>query len=72
MELTINIKEEDKVAAFINLLKEFNYIEIVDIKEDETPFLTEHKQLLKQRLDKIERGEVSFNSWDTIKKKYEK
>ncbi len=72
MELTINIKEQDKIAAFINLLKEFSYIEIIDIKEDETPFLNEHKQLLKLRLEKIERGETSFKNWNTIKKKYEK
>ncbi len=72
MELTINIKEQQKIAFFLKLLHEFDYIEITDIKEDETPFPQEHRQLLEQRLKRIEKGEASFKSWDEIKQKYEK
>lgn len=72
MELTINIKEQQKIAFFLNLLHEFNYIEIMDIKEDETPFPDEHKKLLESRLKRIKNNETSFKSWDLIKEKYEK
>ncbi len=72
MELTINIKEQQKVAFFLKLLHEFSYIEIMDIKEDETPFPNEHKKLLESRLERIENNEATFKSWDLIKAKYEK
>jgi len=53
MELTVNIKEQSKIAAFLNLIKEIDYIEIVDVKEgiDELPL--EHQRLLDIRLQKI-------------------
>jgi len=70
MELTICIKEQTKLAFFIKLLQEFDYVEIIDIKE-ETSLPNEHKVLLEKRLQRIERGETTFNSWDLIKKKYE-
>lgn len=72
MELTISIKEQSKLAFFIKLLNEFDYVEILDVKEEETPFPVEHKQLIDKRLERIERGETTFKSWDEIKKKYEK
>ena len=61
-----------KIAFFLKLLHEFDYIEIMDIKEDETPFPQEHKRLLEERLERIENGETSFRSWDIIKQKYER
>ncbi len=72
MELTINIKEQSKLAFLIQLLQEFEYVEIVDIKEDETVIPVEHQKLLEKRLKHIEKGETTFRSWDLIKKKYEK
>ncbi len=72
MELTISIKEQTKLAFIIQLLKEFEYVEILDIKEDETAISLEHQQLLEQRLMRIEQGETTFKSWNLIKKKYEK
>ncbi len=72
MELTINIKEQDKINFFLKLLQEFDYIEILDIKEDETEFLPEHKILLKERLKRIEQGKTSFKEWNVIKQKYAK
>jgi len=72
MELTISIKEQSKLAFFIELLREFEYVEILDMKEDETSFPVEHKQLLDRRLERIERGETTFKNWNEIKKKYEK
>jgi hypothetical protein len=71
MELTVNIKEQSKIAAFLNLIKEIDYIEIVSVKEDLQELPTEHKDLLDKRLQRIENGEASFKNWDLIKKKYE-
>ncbi len=71
MELTISIKEQAKIDFFMNLLGEFDYVEILNIKEHTDSF-AEHKKLLDARLDRIERGEGTFKSWDEIRKKYEK
>ncbi len=71
MELTINIKEQSKIAAFLNLIKEIDYIEIVNVKEDLHELPTEHKDLLDKRMQRIENGEATFKKWDLIKKKYE-
>ncbi|OFY48973.1 MAG: hypothetical protein A2W85_15015 [Bacteroidetes bacterium GWF2_41_31] len=71
MELTINIKEQSKIAAFLNLIKEIDYIEIVNVKEVLHELPTEHKDLLDKRLQRIENGETTFKKWDLIKKKYD-
>ena len=71
MELTINIKEQSKIAAFLNLIKEIDYIEIVNVKEKFQELPTEHKDLLDKRLQRVENGESTFKNWDTIKRKYE-
>jgi hypothetical protein len=71
MELTVNIKEQSKIAAFLNLIKEIDYIEIVNVKEETQELPTEHKDLLDKRLQRIENGETNFKTWDLIKKKYE-
>jgi hypothetical protein len=71
MELTVNIKEQSKIAAFLNLIKEFDYIEIVNVKEEFQELPIEHKDLLDKRLQRLENGETTFKSWDLIKKKYE-
>jgi Putative addiction module component len=71
MEVTINIKEQTKFAFLINLLEEFDYVEILDIKDD-SEFPAEHKQLLEERLTRIKQGKTTFKSWSEIKKKYEK
>lgn len=71
MELTINIKEKNKIAAFLNLIKEIDYIEIVNVKDDLNELPSEHKDLLDKRLQRIEKGETTFKKWDLVKKKYE-
>ena len=71
MELTINIKEQSKIATFLNLIKEIDYIEIVNVKEEQQELPAEHKELLDKRLQRIESGETNFENWDLIKKKYE-
>ncbi len=71
MELTVNVKEQSKIAAFLNLIKEIDYIEIVNVKEESQELPTEHKDLLDKRLQRIENGETNFKNWDLIKKKYE-
>ena len=71
MKLTINIKEQGKIAAFLNLIKKMDYIEIIDVKENFEEMPIEHRTLLDKRLQKINDGETSFKNWDLIKKKYE-
>ena len=71
MELTVNIKEQSKIAAFLNLIKKIDYIEIVDVKENIGDLPVEHRDLLDKRLKKIEKGETTFKNWDLIKKRYE-
>lgn len=71
MELTVNIKDQSKIDAFLNLIKEMDYIEIVNVKEELQNLPSEHIDLLDKRLQKIENGETSFKNWDLIKKKYE-
>ncbi len=71
MELTINIKEQSKIAAFLNLIKEIDYIEIVNVKEVLHELPTEHMDLLDKRLQRIENGETTFKKWELIKKKYD-
>lgn len=70
MELTINIKEQQKIALFIKLLQGIDYVELINIKEDETPFSSEHKELLEKRLNRIENGVTKFKSLEIIKQKY--
>lgn len=72
MELTISLKEENKLSFLVELLQEFDFIEILDIKENETVLYSEHKQLLSDRLKNIEEGTANFRSWDLIKTQYEK
>ncbi len=71
MELTINIKEQKNIAAFLNMIKEFNYVEIVDVKEGDTEIPEKHKQLLDERLSSIKESKTSFKSWESVKQKYE-
>ena len=71
MELTINIKDQKNIAAFLNLIREFDYIEIIDVKENNSDLSIEHKMLLNERLKRIEEGKTSFKNWDDIKRKYE-
>ena len=71
MELTVIIKEQSKIAAFLNLIKEIDYIEIVNVKEELQKLPIEHKNLLNKRLQRIENGETTFKNWNLTKKKYE-
>lgn len=71
MELTINIKDQKNIAAFLNLIRKIDYIEIVDVKENNSDFSIEHEILLNERLKRIEEGKVSFENWDVVKRKYE-
>lgn len=71
MELTINIKDQKNITTFLNLIRKFDYVEIVDIKEDSPDLPNEHKTLLDERLKKIENGKTSFKNWELVKKKYE-
>lgn len=71
MELTINIKDNKYITSFLNLLRKFDYIEIIDVKEDSYDIPEEHKMLLDERLKMVEEGKTSFRDWEMVKKKYE-
>ncbi|MGD9931297.1 MAG: hypothetical protein AB7U05_14850 [Mangrovibacterium sp.] len=71
MKLTVNIKKKSKIAAFLKLIKELDYIEIVDVNEGMGELPPEHLDLLDKRLQRIEKGEATFKKWDLIKAKYE-
>ncbi|MGM0620688.1 MAG: hypothetical protein ACQETJ_06565 [Bacteroidota bacterium] len=71
MELTVNIKDQAKIAAFLNLIKKMDYVEIVDVKEGSDKLPLEHRDLLDKRLQRIKNGETTFKNWDLIKMKYE-
>ena len=71
MEITVNIKEQKKIATFLNFIKEIDYIEIVNLKEESQELPAEHRDLLDKRLQRLENGETTFKDWDLIKQKYE-
>lgn len=71
MELTINIKDQKNIASFLNLISQFDYVEIIEVKEDNSDIPIEHKILLDERLKRVEEGKTSYKNWDLIKKKYE-
>ena len=71
MELTISIKDPKDIASFLNLIRKYDYVEIVDVKESNPDLPMEHRILLDERLKRVEDGKTSFKSWDLIKKKYD-
>jgi len=71
MELTINIKDQKNIASFLNLIRKFDYVEIIDVKEDSFDLPVEHKILLDARLKRVEEGKTTFKDWNLVKSKYE-
>lgn len=71
MELTVSIRDQGKIAAFLNLIKDMDYIEIINVKEDFYNIVKEHEELLDKRIKKIENGDTVFKNWELIRGKYE-
>ena len=71
MQLTISIKDPKDIASFLNLIRKYDYVEIVDVKENNPDLPIEHRILLDERLKRIEDGKTSFKNWDLIKNKYD-
>lgn len=71
MELTVSIKEQSKIAAFLTLIRKMDYVDIIDVKESSDDLPIEHRDLLEDRLRRIKGGKTEFKSWDLIKQKYE-
>jgi hypothetical protein len=69
MELTISIKGQKNISEFLNLIRTFEYIEIIDVKEEASDLPFEHLELLDKRLQKVEEGKTSYQKWDVVKKK---
>lgn len=72
MEFTINIKDPKDITSFLNLIRKYDSVEIVDVKENNLDLPMEHSILLDDRLKRVEEGKASFKNWDVIKSKYEK
>lgn len=70
-ETTINIKGQMNISSFLNLIRNFDYVEILDVEEDNAVLPIEHKVLLDERLKRIENDKTSFKNWDLVKRKYE-
>ena len=64
MKITVNIKEQEKIATFLNFIKEIDYIEIVNLKEESQELPAEHRDLLDKR---FKTGGTTFNYWGLIK-----
>jgi len=71
MELTISIKDPKDIASFLNLIRKYDYVEIIDVKENNPDLPIEHRILLDERLKRIKDGKTSFKNWDLIKNKYD-
>jgi hypothetical protein len=71
MELTINIKDPKDMASFLNLIQKFDYVEVIDVKEDTPDIPIEHRILPDARLKRVEEGKTTFKNWDLVKRKYE-
>lgn len=59
------------ISSFLNLIRNFDYVEILDVEEDNAVLPIEHKVLLDERLKRIENDKTSFKNWDLVKRKYE-
>lgn len=71
MELTISIKDPKDIASFLNLIRKYDYVEIVDVKENNPDMPIEHRILLDERLKRVEDGKTTFKNWELIKNKYD-
>ena len=71
MELVLNITEKNKIDLFLNLIKEFSFVELVSVNDNEFNIPENHKELLDQRIKAIDAGEATFRNWEVIKNEYE-
>lgn len=71
MELTISIKDPKDIVSFLNLIRKYDYVEIVDVKENNPDMPIEHRILLDERLKRVEDGKTTFKNWELIKNKYD-
>lgn len=67
MELVLNITEKNKIDLFLNLIKEFSFVELVSVNDNEFNIPENHRELLDQRIQSIDSGGATFRSWDVIK-----
>ena len=73
MTYTIKIAETSpKAKSIIEMFKmlavDYDFLQITET-EDLSSLSDEHKKLLDNRLEKIEKGESTFKNWDIIKQK---
>ena len=71
MKLVLNIKQGSEISNFLDLIRNKEYIEILEIKDDNDKTSSFHQDLIKKRLLKIEKGEETFKDWKLIKEKYQ-
>ena len=66
MELTINIKEKNKINFILELMQSFDYIDILNKTED-AMFSNEQQVEITRRLKKLKNGESKLYSWEEVK-----
>lgn len=71
MELVLNITEKNKIDLFLNLIKEFSFVELVSVNDNEFNIPENHIELLDQRIQAIDADEATFRNWKVIKNEYE-
>lgn len=71
MELTIRIKVRENITEFLNLIRAFDYVENIDVKEDVSDLPNEHIEELDKRLQKVKEGKTTYQKWDVVKRKYQ-
>ncbi len=66
MELTIDIKEANKVNFILELMQSFDYIDILN-KPDLSEYTIEQQLEIDRRLLKLDNNESKFYSWHEVK-----
>ena len=71
MKFTINIKDS-KVAAFIELLKNLDFIDLEDTEGLEGYVLTEaEKRILEEKISSYTNGQEQLLDWEELRKELE-
>ena len=66
MELTIKIKEKNKIDFILELMQSFDYVDIMN-KSNLSEFTTEQQLEIDRRIKKLENNESKLYSWDKVK-----
>lgn len=68
-QLLLNISDEKKATKLIEFLRTLNYINVLELSEENIVISHADKKLMRQRLDNAK--EEDFKKWDEIKEKFD-